>query len=78
MWKKLRKSLTICLVFLTTIVVSACESGPASDGCLIWSPIRPEAADVDTMSGSLVGQILTHNEKGKKLCGWKSSSFFSS
>jgi len=53
------------LLFLGACVVTS------GDPCAGFRPIRPSVADTDTMSGSLVSQILTHNETGKSLCGWQ-------
>lgn len=60
-------------VFLLPLAVAACASGPAptSEPCAGWLPIRPTLADVDTMSEALVDQVLSHNEHGARVCGWK-------
>ncbi len=52
------------------LFLGAC-SATSGDPCAGFRPIRPSVADTDTMSGSLVSQILTHNETGKSLCGWQ-------
>lgn len=39
--------------------------------CAVEHPIRPTKAEVATLSDATVAAILSHNEKGAKLCGWK-------
>lgn len=40
-------------------------------GCHWTKPIRPKPSDLDTMSDSLVEQILSHNETGIRRCRWQ-------
>ncbi len=58
------------MVLMTALAIAGCATmgGTACDG---WSPIRPNGADLKTMSGDLAGQILAHNTHGMKVCGWK-------
>lgn len=62
----LRISMLSALLF-----VAGC---PAATGsfCAISKPIRPSEATIAAMSDSEVSEVLAHNEKGAKLCGWKS------
>lgn len=57
----------ICLV--VALALAGCvTTGTACDG---WTPIRPTQAELQTMSGELAGQILSHNLHGAKTCGWR-------
>jgi hypothetical protein len=47
----------------------ACTTAPKGSLCAIASPIRP--ANVDVLTDAEVRDILSHNEKGAALCGWK-------
>ena len=54
-----------------TIVVGACATGHDEATCLAFRPIRPTLFDTDRMSDDLAGQILVHDETGRRLCGWR-------
>ena len=58
------------LVLLLLTSVSACAPGSVADPCPAFRPIRPSPSDIDTMSGALLDQLLSHNEIGQRLCGW--------
>lgn len=60
--------LTVLLV--TTFVVTACTTTGGSF-CDISKPIRLSPATIAQMSDAEVENVLAHNEKGEKLCGWK-------
>lgn len=51
-------------------IISGCQSIPRSSFCTISSPIRLSAPAIDAMSDGEVRDVLAHNEKGRKLCGW--------
>jgi len=59
------------LAFLPLLAATACVSGPASNSCDGWRPIRPAATDISAASDTLVRQIVEHNEHGRRVCGWK-------
>ena len=61
-------SKTLLIACLTLLSLSACQSGSASEFCLIAQPILPSRADV--LTGLTQRQILVHNEKGAALCEW--------
>lgn len=50
--------------------LSACQT-VQGDFCDVAKPIRPTAAQVDAMTDAQVKELLAHNRKGAKLCGWK-------
>lgn len=56
------------LMFVASFV-TGCAS--TADWCAVNRPIRPTAADVETMSDGTARQLLEHNQTGAKLCGWK-------
>lgn len=57
--------LATCAIF----ALVACTTTPAGSFCAIASPIRP--ANVDALTDADVAAILSLNEKGRKLCGWR-------
>ena len=68
-----RKLTTPLLLLAIAPLVTNCAPGqPVAkpDFCSGWSAIRPEAADVNVISASLVRQIVTHNEHGVALRCW--------
>jgi hypothetical protein len=55
---------------LTCVAIFA--SGCVATRDCDWAkPIRPTEADVALVSDGLARDLLTHNETGAKLCGWK-------
>lgn len=59
---------------VATITLALLIAGCATTGgsfCDIAKPLRPSPAIVDAMSDREVKDMLAHNEKGRKLCGWK-------
>jgi hypothetical protein len=61
----LRRSLmTLC----AAISVVGCV--PTSD-CDWAAPILPTANDIVVISDGLARDLLTHNETGARVCGWK-------
>jgi len=55
------------------IALAGCQT-TGGTFCAISSPIRLSAASVAALSDSEVKDILAHNRKGAKLCGWKETS----
>lgn len=53
--------------------VMSCLAGCATSGdwCASNRPIRPTAADTETLSEGTARQLLEHNRMGAKTCGWK-------
>lgn len=39
--------------------------------CAVERPIRLSAEAIAALSDGEVSQVLAHNEKGAKLCGWR-------
>jgi hypothetical protein len=56
------------LTLASLVALAACTTTRGSF-CQITEPIRP--ANVDVLTDAEVKDILTHNEKGAALCGWK-------
>jgi len=55
---------------LMLMSVSGCAtSGPADSFCLVAKPIYFSPSD--RMAERTERAIITHNEKGASLCGWK-------
>lgn len=52
---------------MSVVIVSL--GGCAINDCDWAQPIRPNAADI--LSDDTVSQILTHNETGAAICGWR-------
>jgi len=57
-------------VILSVICLSGCATTKGSF-CAIAKPLRPSEATIAAMSDAEVADMLAHNEKGAKLCGWK-------
>lgn len=57
---------SMLMACLSALIVGGCESSAPT----CWSkPIRPHPDTV--FAGDDEREILTHNEKGARLCGWK-------
>lgn len=54
------------------LALSACQTTSGSF-CDIARPQRPSVAEIEAMSDARVADVLAHNRKGQKLCGWKVS-----
>jgi hypothetical protein len=52
------------------LALSACQTASGTF-CDIARPQRPSAAEIEAMSDARVADVLAHNRKGQKLCGWK-------
>lgn len=52
------------------LALMACTT-PSGSFCEIARPMRPSAAEIAAMSDARVAEVLAHNEKGTKLCGWR-------
>lgn len=58
------------LAALSLILLVSCQT-TSGTFCDIARPQRPSAAEIEAMSDARVADVLAHNLKGKKLCGWK-------
>lgn len=58
------------LILALLLALSGCTT-TGGTFCDISSPIRLSATAVDAMSDQEVKDVLSHNRKGQKLCGWK-------
>ena len=52
-------------------ILAACQSAPQAQFCQIAKPMRPTAAEIDAMTDQSIAAMLSHNERGKVLCGWR-------
>lgn len=57
-------------IIALSLLLAGCTTSGGSF-CAVGHPIRPTQAEVATLSGASVAAILAHNEKGRKLCGWR-------
>lgn len=55
-------------LIIMALLLSACSS-TAGNFCLVSQPIRPSASD--TLTDGTARQVLTHNEYGARVCGWR-------
>lgn len=55
---------------LALLAISACTT-PAGSFCTVAQPIRPSATEIEALSDEQVKTVLVHNERGRKLCGWR-------
>lgn len=58
------------IAFIAMVALSACQTTSGSF-CDIARPQRPSPAEIVAMSDARVADVLAHNRKGQKLCGWK-------
>jgi len=58
------------LILTSLLFLAACQT-TGGTFCAVSKPIRPTAAEIQTMSDETVAAILSQNLKGQKLCGWK-------
>ncbi len=58
------------LALAALMALSACQTGGGSF-CDIARPMRPSQAAFDAMTAGEIADMLGHNEKGQRLCGWK-------
>lgn len=62
-------------MLLATLLLTGCATpGPASPDtfCAIAEPIVLDPAD--RLTASTLRQVIAHDEKGRKVCGWKPPS----
>lgn len=52
------------------LALSACQTASGTF-CTVARPQRPSAAEIEAMSDARVAEVLAHNLKGQKLCGWR-------
>lgn len=58
------------LALVLLLALAGCQTAKGSF-CQISSPQRFSAQAVDAMTDAEVKDVLAHNRKGQKLCGWK-------
>jgi len=56
--------------FLALVALAGCQSASGTF-CDIAKPQRPSATEIATMSDARVQEVLAHNLKGQRLCGWR-------
>lgn len=59
-------------VIALCLALSGCVSA-GGNFCAIESPKRYTPAQIETMGPEVKRDVLAHNEKGEKLCGWKAN-----
>ncbi|MHA6686337.1 hypothetical protein [Mesorhizobium sp. A556] len=57
------------LTLAALLAVAGCQT-PKASFCTVASPIRPSASTIATMTDAEIRDVLAHNVKGAKLCGW--------
>lgn len=57
------------LTLATLLALAGCQTAKGSF-CDIAKPIRLAPEQVDQLTDDQVAQILSLNEKGRRLCGW--------
>jgi len=68
--RKMKTSLT-ALSAMWLLALASCQTVPASGFCDIAKPIRLSPEQIDKLTDEQVRQVLGHNQRGAKLCGWK-------
>ncbi|ESZ37391.1 hypothetical protein [Mesorhizobium sp. L2C067A000] len=61
---------TKAIALAVLIAIAGCATSGGSF-CAVEHPIRPSAEAIAALSDGEVSQVLAHNEKGQKLCGWR-------
>ena len=59
---------TVMLLASLTLLAGCAIGGPGTDPCGAWRPIYVSRADV--LTDGTARQILSHNEAGRRICGW--------
>jgi len=60
------KIVTLCAL----LTLTACQTASGTF-CQIAKPERPSPAEIAAMSDVRAAEVLSHNLKGQRLCGWK-------
>jgi hypothetical protein len=58
------------LILAALIALAACTTTKGSF-CDIAKPMRPSSVAIDAMTDAQVKDLVAHNRKGEKLCGWE-------
>jgi hypothetical protein len=58
------------LILAALLALAACTTTKGSF-CAVDKPLRPSSAAIDAMTDAQVKDLLAHNRKGQKLCGWR-------
>ena len=58
------------MAIMAIMALPACQTGGGSF-CDIARPLRPSEAALAAMTPAEVADMLGHNQKGQRLCGWK-------
>ena len=58
------------LTLAALLALAGCQTAKGTF-CDIAKPIRLAPEQVDQLTDDQVAQLLAHNTKGAKLCGWK-------
>lgn len=58
------------LALASLLALAACQTSGGSF-CAVEHPIRPTKTEIAALSDASVAEILAHNEKGQRLCGWR-------
>lgn len=59
------------LILAALIALAACQTTGGSTFCDISKPIRLTEAQIEQLTDAQVKELLAHNERGRRLCGWK-------
>ncbi len=57
------------LVLASLLIAAGCTT--TGSFCQISKPLRPSDQTIAAMTDDEVKDVLAHNRKGQKLCGWK-------
>ena len=58
------------LILAALIALAACQT-TGWTFCDISKPIRLTEAQIEQLTDAQVKELLAHNERGRRLCGWK-------
>jgi hypothetical protein len=60
----------LLMLLIVSLGLAACQA-TGGTFCDVSKPIRLSPAEIASMSDQSIAQVLAHNEKGEKLCGWR-------
>lgn len=58
-------------VLFLCLFLASCQTAGGGTFCDIAAPIRLSDGVIAAMTDAEVERALAHNEKGRRLCGWK-------
>ena len=62
----------VARIFVICVFLAACQTTPVQgDFCRDNKPWRLSAERIEQMTDAEIDQMVRHNKRGQKLCGWR-------